>query len=744
MTHLRADNGAVAITGAGAVSAYGSGIPALWKAIEEGRDGIESVRRFPTSMFSIRLAAQVPGFDIPLHTAGPGDTIAYDPGPYFLAKEFAMSAATEAWTAARVDDARVKPERLAIVLGTLRGHRSGYHDLAETVGDLLGIAGPRLNVGSACSSASGALGVGADLIAADRADLVIAGGSDVVVPEMFAGFHGLGLLTPEKCAPFSVPPGTTLGEGAGFLVLESPESARRRGVEILGTLLGYGLSSEAYHATTPDPSGAGFARAMITALRHAGLKPEAVGYVNAHGTGTANNDIAEWRGIQLALGKHAERTPVSSSKSYFGHAQGAAGILEAIVTLLALRHNVLAPTLHFTKPRPGGPPDPVAGDRPRPHVYDVALSTNAAFGGANTAVLIGRPEAKTPVGSARGIRVLGAGVVGPFGTTLDAMEQALAARKAAGRWVPDFRFEEVVPFGDPRGLDPSSRFLTAAAARAISDARVTIRGEARDRSGLFVGSISLSSFSGDALVVSSYPRGIEHISASAFTRIVINAPAGACSTILSLKGPTTTIAAGEGSGLLAIAQAAEYMSRRSDVDAIVAGGVDELDNGHGVTPVHTAQKEALKPAAFANQNATGSEGAACLLLASATAGFAERPDAPRITLSGWGFAGPACLQTAVDEALAMAGTSLDQIDGVFGIDRTLQWGAIAEKAALDKFPVDPTGVVGNATSTSVVLAAVQAVMSLRRGELRRALVISAAGTAVTTALLFTRNVGDIQ
>lgn len=729
---------AIAITGAGAISAYGPGVEALWRAIEEGRDGVHDVTRFATDMFSIRHAAQVPGYPIPLR-------LDYDSGPYRLATEFAMAAVSEAWSSAQVDAARVAPERIGIVLGTLRGHSCGFHVLAEDVADRLGIAGPRINVGTACSSSAGAIGIGGDLIAAGRADVVIAGGSDIIVPEMFAGFYSLGLLTPERCAPFSGPPGTTLGEGAGFLVLESPRRARQRGIEILGTLLGYGLSSEAYHATTPDPSGSGFARAVNSALRNAGLPPEAVGYVNAHGTGTANNDIAEWRGIQLALGKHAERTPISSSKSYFGHAQGAAGILEAICTLLALRRNVVPPTLHFTKPRPGAPPDPVPGDRPRPHVYDVALSTNAAFGGANTAVLLGRPDATRPQPEPKAVRVLGVGTVGPYGTTLDALDRALLAERPAARLVPNFRFEEVVPFGDPRGLDPSAIYLTAAAARAIGDARVAIRGEARDRSGLFVASIAMSGYSGDTLVVSTYARGMDHISANAFTRIVLNAPAGACARILSLKGPTTTVAAGEGGGLFAVAQAAEHIAHRSDVDALIAGGVDELDRDTtGLSAEHAAQKVAGTPAAFAQRNARGVEGAACLLLAAGDSPFAARAEGARIELAGWGYAGPHGLKAAVDEALSKARLSLGQIDRVFGIDRTEQWPPIAEAGAFPAPLVDPTPALGNATSTSSVLAAVQAFTALRRGEIQRALVISAAGAAVASALVLMRTQETFQ
>lgn len=728
---------AVAITGAGAITAYGAGLDLLWQAIQEGRDGIQPVRRFPTSMFSNASAAQVQGYPVELD-------FSFDTAPYALAKDFAIAAVTEAWAAARVGEAGLRPERIGIALGTLRGHRCGYHDLAEAIGDRLGIAGPRINVATACSSSAGALGIGSDWIASGRADLVIAGGSDVIVPEMFAGFYTLGLLTPEKCAPFSGPPGTTLGEGAGFVVLESPEQARRRGVEILATLLGYALSSEAYHATTPDPTGSGFARAVTSALRHAGLPPQAVGYVNAHGTGTANNDVAEWRGLKIALGSHAETIPISSSKSYFGHAQGAAGILEAICTLLSLRHNVVPPTLHFTKPRPGAPPDPVACERPRPHTYDVALSTNAAFGGANTAVLIGREGAHRPDHPViRKLRILGAGAVGAHGTSLTELARATAADRPVGRLVPDFRYEDIVPFGDPRGLDPSARFLTAAAARAMSDSGVTVRGDARDRSGLFVGNLVLSDYSWNTLLKSTYERGIESVSATAFTRIVLNAPAGACSTTLSLKGPTTTIAAGEGSGLFAIVQAAEYLSRREDVDAIVAGGVDEVDRGTaGLNAFHVAQKRAGKPPAFVNYDSEGAEGAACLLLASADSGLARSSTHGSVDVAGWSYAGPRGLQTAVDEALAMAGLPLSAIEGVFGVDRTGQWRTLAAGTAGLPALVDPSRQLGYAPATSAAVAAVQAFTAVREGAIRRALVISAAGTAATSALVLTTQAGE--
>ena len=181
----------------------------------------------------------------------------------------------------------------------------------------------------------------------------------------------------------------------------------------IGEFMGYGLSADGFHDTTPDPSGSGMARAFAAALEDAGLAPETIDYVNAHGTGTAANDAAEWRAIERAFGGFADRLPVSSSKSFLGHTQGAAGALEAVVTLLAMAHNVVPPTINLAKPRPNSPTDPVAAPRPRSHVTRHAICANAGFGGVNAALVFGptdevpRPRREMP----RSIGLTGTGMV---------------------------------------------------------------------------------------------------------------------------------------------------------------------------------------------------------------------------------------------------------------------------------------------------------------------------------------------
>ena len=252
-----------------------------------------------------------------------------------LCRQFAMRAAEEAVCQARLT-AGPPPHRIGFVLGTSLGDPDrDVHELAQDVVQNLDVAGPVITISTACSSSTSAIGIARDLLAMDAADAVITGGAAVLSPEVFAGFHALGVLSPGKCAPFSEPFGTTLGEGAGFLVLERSQSAFSRNAEPIATLAGYGLSADAHHETSPDPKGGGVYRAVRSALADASLQPSDVGYVNAHGSGTEANDPSEWRGIQRALGGEAT-VPVSSTKGAIGHTQGAAGALEVIVTILTM------------------------------------------------------------------------------------------------------------------------------------------------------------------------------------------------------------------------------------------------------------------------------------------------------------------------------------------------------------------------------------------------------------------------
>jgi 3-oxoacyl-[acyl-carrier-protein] synthase II len=564
----------IVVTGLGAVSALGLDTASSWRALAEGRHGITKVDRYPTDDLSVHVAAMVP-WD---RDVEPGWT---------LGELYAVRAAREAFEDARLSE--VNRARIAIVVGTMGELRGDVGASADRVAEALDVRGPRITISTACTSSANAIGLARDLVLAGWCDAAIAGGTDELEKALLAGFAALGVLSDGPCAPFSTPVGTTLGEGAAFVVLE--RAGRTRAI---ASLLGYGMSSDAHHETTPHPQGAGVARAMRSAILDAGIEASSVAYVNAHGTGTDHNDVAEWRAVEDVFGRGS--TPaISATKSQLGHAQGAAGALELVATLLARREGMLLPTLRFTEPRPRGPIDPVAGDRPRPARFDRAISASSAFGGANCSIAIG--DAAPRELTRRSVFWLGHA----------AAEPSLA------------ELRKVAPHVDPRGLDPSMIALIAAAGLAIEDAGARIRGDARDRAGIVLGATRISRASLFAYQASIAQRGYGHVDTNAFARVIPHAPAARCSMALSLRGPATTVHAGAASGLVAIAHAAELLSTRGDVETIVASGVDE---------VHVPE--------------LGPSGAACALLSSAPA--------PRaIRIAGWAIAGD------VDEAIERAG-----------------------------------------------------------------------------------------
>jgi nodulation protein E len=251
-----------------------------------------------------------------------------------------------------------------------------------------GITGPVFTVSTACSSSNHAIGQAFRMVRSGEVEIAIAGGSEAPLSMGFLkAWEAMRVVAPDTCRPFSADRrGLILGEGAAVLILEPEERARARGAKILGEIAGFGMSSDAHHIT--QPSAAGAARAMRSALADAGIAAEAIGYVNAHGTGTSANDATESEAIRTVFGAHAAKLLVSSTKSMHGHALGAAGALEAAATLGALHFGVIPPTANFTAPDPACDLD-VVPNTPRKAEVDGALSNSFAFGGLN-AVLVFR------------------------------------------------------------------------------------------------------------------------------------------------------------------------------------------------------------------------------------------------------------------------------------------------------------------------------------------------------------------
>jgi 3-oxoacyl-[acyl-carrier-protein] synthase II len=395
----------IAITGLGVFCGAGKDVAAFTTAVVDGKSGVGQVDLFDVSGFPAKIAVQVKRFD-PLDYLPRRDVHRLS-----RADQFGLIAAGEALGASGAAKA-YSPYDLGVVVGAgaagmfqseqwLKGIMAGSKPAAGLLRGILpdrtstviaeqyGLAGYQGTVTTACSSSSSAIGWGADLIATGRQRAVVCGGADTLSILTFAGFNSLKVVDPEPCAPFSLGrQGITLGEGAAFMVLEREEDAVRRGAEIYGYILGYALAGEAHHMTAPDPSGAVATRMMAEAMRYAGITPDQVGWVNAHGTGTPLNDAVESNSVKTLFGERAAHVPLVSVKPVTGHCLGAAGAIEAMATIVALNRGIIPQTLHFRGRDPECDLD-YCHDGPRPTASRVAISNSFAFGGNITSLVVG-------------------------------------------------------------------------------------------------------------------------------------------------------------------------------------------------------------------------------------------------------------------------------------------------------------------------------------------------------------------
>lgn len=396
----------VVITGIGVLSSIGIGRAAFQQSLMEGRSGIGLITLFETSDYHYKLGGELKDFD---------------PDAYFdkrvlrrmdRASQMTLVAAEHAIADAGLEVSIEDPTRCGAILGTtLGGMISGekYHRLARqnkfrpsllldfpvhAAIDRLAIAynlqGPSSVFSTACASGAHSIGYGFDLISSGKADVILAGGVDTITEFTQCGFGALQTLIKEgeKVRPFDKNrSGFALGEGAAILVLEAKEHAEKRNASIYSAIGGYGTTSDAYHMTAPDKEGKGAAKAMLGALAHAGIPPERVDYINAHGTATKHNDLMETIAIKKVFGPHAHNLTVSSTKSMIGHTLGAAGSIELAATALAMKESFVPPTLNYETPDPQCDLDYVANVA-RPRTIRTAMSNSFGFGGANISILI--------------------------------------------------------------------------------------------------------------------------------------------------------------------------------------------------------------------------------------------------------------------------------------------------------------------------------------------------------------------
>lgn len=405
----------VVVTGIGAITPIGNDIDTTWRALLQGVSGADAITAFDTDGFDVRFACEVKGFE-------PADHMDRRVAKHL--DRYAQLAVATAKMAVRDSGLEITPElapHVGVVIGSGIGGMATWEkqhttlmergpnrvspylipmlisDMAAGVASIeLGARGPNMSVVTACASSANAIGEAAEMIRRGSATAMITGGAEATITALsIAGFASMKALSTRNDDPVHASrpfdrgrDGFVMGEGSGIVVLENYDHARARGAHIYGELLGYGATGDAYHMTAPDPDGKGAILAMERALQQAGLSPEAISYINAHGTSTPANDRIESMAIHQVFGNAAARVPVSSTKSMTGHLLGAGGAVELIFCLLAMRDKVVPATINYSEPDPECALDCVPNE-PRAMSVTTAMSNSFGFGGHNACLVAG-------------------------------------------------------------------------------------------------------------------------------------------------------------------------------------------------------------------------------------------------------------------------------------------------------------------------------------------------------------------
>jgi len=744
----------VVVTGYGLITAVGSNADETWTALTQGKSGIGESDIIPPDGVSSRLAGQVWIEDV------------NSPSNHDRSIRLGCRALSEALERAGLAiENPYPPQARALTLGTsLGGARKGdmfhrqwingglestdktllfeypLHAVADAIAAHFNLHGPRIVHSNACAAGSVAIGHAYELLRDSQAEVVLAGGLDPLAHLSFAGFSSLGALSHLNCAPYTRSDGLNLGEGSGFLILEEYTRAIDRGACIYAEVLGFGLSADAYHPTAPDPRGKGALKAVQTALYLAGVQSSEVDYVNGHGTGTPANDVGELKTIR-SIGAHG--APMSSTKSMIGHTLGAAGAVEAVVTVMSIAKQQLHPTYvpqdsvaqeKLMKLQQTGQTDIVPYSS-RMVKVDVALSNSFAFGGSNAALVLARENetrssrAGNNRRSQKNLVVTGLAATAGNAITTDDVRAAFLSGDKLYREQLELDDATSFPAGLPdqgrlgeginprvlRRLDPLGRltvhvFSQLLKARRLSPAQLSETG------------VVFATGNGPLSTVEAFQRGLivnKQGDSRLFPNTVMNAAAGHVAIAFGLHGPTATICSGATSGIAALHLASQLLQNRS-CDRIAVIAADEapacLLAGYSRFRNYLSATE-LVP--YGNSGVVYSSGAVALLLEADDGDPVDAPPLARIlgigmASDGSGSGGFSTDDTAwfrsLDSAISRAGLISKDIDVVIaaanGRDRTdsIEKVAIHRLGLRPDVPViAPRGITGDLSAASSLL-----------------------------------------
>ncbi|MEE2787651.1 MAG: beta-ketoacyl-[acyl-carrier-protein] synthase family protein [Myxococcota bacterium] len=411
----------IVVTGMGCLTPLGTDVESTWRGLCAGKSAVGPITRFDARRYPCTFAAEVPPYEAP---ALSGRFARWSDDK----SRFALTAVAEAWADAQLDNVKLDPERVGVSVGA-EVSRPSLNDIATqlnrvmadgaekayrasdpkdfavmsaffpatAISAFVNAQGPNLTTSTACTSSAQAIGDAVRILRRGEADVMVAGGTDRLVEElMVMGFSLLGALSTQNDDPARASRpfdrtrnGFVLGEGAGFVILETEAHAKRRNARIHAELLGFGSSANAYRITDSPPDGRGAAQSMQAALQDAGLQPADVDYINAHGTSTQQNDASETTAIKAIMGEHAHRIPISSTKSMMGHLVAACGAVELIVCIRAIQTGIIPPTINYEHPDPICDLDYVP-NQARAQTVNIAMTNAFGFGGSNGTLVVGR------------------------------------------------------------------------------------------------------------------------------------------------------------------------------------------------------------------------------------------------------------------------------------------------------------------------------------------------------------------
>ncbi len=570
-------NKRIVVTGLGLCCALGENVAECWNNAVNGVTGIDEVKSINTDNCYATVGAEV---------KLPSKELSFE--NYDRSSLLCIKATGEALADAGLKVTPENADRIGVIVGNCVGGAASidkyFNDdksgsvkkedvlkisasaIANNVAHHYGLNGTTANIVNACAAGTISLSYAADLIRAGKADAFAAGGSDAFSSLAFAGFHALHALDADSCSPFNRSSGITLGEGAGLLIIEDYEHAKARGAKIYCEVLGSGVSSDAHHITAPRPDGEGQMLAIGRAVENSGLKGSDLDYINAHGTGTAKNDEAEFLSLHTLFDDN-EHLSVSSTKSMTGHCLGAAGSIEAVFTVKAVCENVVPPTIGYTDENletlkeKAGKIDFVPNTK-REKTVNFAASNSFAFGGNNASIIFAKNPHEIP-DRANNERIFITGI-----------GEYMSGDNAQIDIQPDDYKDLGIKMAFWRKLDRFSQLMLISGMRALSDANFTISGENERDIGIIIGTAD-----GPLTEIVNFQKTvIEHGTAAgsafSFPNTVYNAAGGYFSIFAGIKGYNVTDANSIQAGLQSVCYAADVL-RGGDESVMVAAGVDE-------------------------------------------------------------------------------------------------------------------------------------------------------------------------